>query len=127
MKATIIAKRNLDIEQNGKIVSIVKGDKFNLYGKIFAYKGVIVDITKYSHVFDVIVDRTLPQAQCYKVTKGIAVQSSVGMVTIPAGTTFKSIKDIVCINGAVIDIAKYAHAIEAFVDAEDVKAAMPAS
>jgi hypothetical protein len=113
MKVVVIAKYGLQITTPKKTVNIAKGDKFDLYGKVFLYDGVIIDITQYMEVFEVVKDPAPAWPMTFEFTAPLIVTKPDGSkVTFEKGLQFKAVSDIVFIMGIALDIAKYSYCIK---------------
>ena len=117
MNLTIIAKQNLTVSHNGKTVQIAKGDKFALYGKVFAYKDMIIDVASIASAFDIVEEpQTEQQAeqlmQSYELTQSIELRHGSKVVKLDKGLQLTTASDIVFVKGAVLDLSKYSQAIK---------------
>lgn len=119
----IVAKYNVTVSANGKTVTIQKGDAFNLHGKVFAYKNVLVDFMQVQHAFDIVKEQAIAKPTTYRLIYGIVLPlASGGNIKLAAGTQFSTVADIVAIKGAVLDICKFRNAIEVVTDEAEAKA-----
>lgn len=111
MKVTITAESSLTISQCGKTVNIVKGDSFVLYGKVFAYKGIIIDVTKYLYVFSVKTEPGLPPIPTYEFIDNVTIAQNGKVARFTKGQQFKTVSDVVWIADIVLDLTVYAYAL----------------
>lgn len=111
MKVTITAESSLTISQCGKTVNIVKGDSFVLYGKVFAYKGIIIDVTKYLYVFSVKTEPGLPPIPTYKFIDNVTIAQNGKVAKFTKGQQFKTVSDVVWIADIMLDLTVYAYAL----------------
>lgn len=124
MNLTIIAKQNLTVSHNGKTVQIAKGDKFALYGKVFAYKDMIIDVASIASAFDIVEEPQTEQQteqlmQSYELTQAIELRHGDKVVKLDKGLQLTTASDIVFVKGAVLDLSKYSHAIKVIDKAND--------
>lgn len=124
MNLTIIAKQNLTVSHNGKTVQIAKGDKFALYGKVFAYKDMIIDVASIASAFDIVEEPQTEQQteqlmQSYELTQAIELRHGSKVVKLDKGLQLTTASDIVFVKGAVLDLSRYSHAIKVIDKAND--------
>jgi hypothetical protein len=109
MKITATATSNIRFESNGQIVNIVKGDTFNLVGTVFAYHGILIDITQYAGMFNIVRHSdAVKHLHAMKVVRPFSVIDNNGKeVRLEEGTVMHAVSDIVAVGDCVIDIVKW--------------------
>jgi hypothetical protein len=108
-KITAVAKQGLTVTKGGRTVNIVKGDSFELHGKIVALHGVIIDITEFPNVFQITEHQDeLASIVHYKFLRSVAITTGSKTATFAKDSGFSTAGDIVCIHGVILDIAQYA-------------------
>lgn len=109
MKLIATATSNIKFESNGQVVNIVKGDSFSLVGTVFAYHGILIDITQYAGMFSIArhSDAT-KHLHAMKVVRPFTVIDNHGKeVRLAEGTVIHAVSDIVAVGDCIIDIVKW--------------------
>lgn len=114
MKTTAKAKYGLQIEG----VQILAGDEFNVVGSVTAFKGVIIDLTKYPDAFEITKEAIAAEPMVLEVIRDIQLANG---IVIEAGTQFRVVNDIVEVNGGILDIAKFRESLKEIVDDEIIE------
>lgn len=119
----IVAKDNIDYTYNGKVVQIKKGDEFVLYGKVFAYKDALIDITQIIDLFEVslIPEPNIGKLPMFIFTANLDIQKADGTVYhCLKGQKFTAVSEVVWFeDGVILNIAEHTDCIKFFCYAED--------
>ena len=106
MKITAEAKFDIMLS-NG--ASILKGDKFNVYGSVIAVKGDLIDLTEFEDAF--VIKRIDEQPEPIMVEVIFDIMLDNGSI-VPKGTKFPAYSDVIGVNGSFLNLITCKSAIK---------------